>query len=80
MTSPIPPGEARDLAAQLLGDLMKDWDPEDAREALAGIESIDVYVPRTEGVPEDTCTMCGGAKQVVEGHDCPRCDGTGQEG
>ena len=43
MTS-LPAGEARRLAIQFLGDLMKDWDPADAREALAGIESIDVHV------------------------------------
>ena len=48
----IPEDEARDLAAHLLGDLMKDWDPADAREALAGIESIDVYVSDPDGEEE----------------------------
>ena len=47
----IPEDEARDLAAHLLGDLMKDWDPADAREALAGIESIDVHVADAD--PDD---------------------------
>jgi hypothetical protein len=30
-------------------------------------------------IPAGACTMCGGAKQVVEGHNCPRCNGTGRE-
>ena len=50
MTS-LPAGEARRLAIQFLGDLMKDWDPADAREALAGIESIDVHVADAD--PDD---------------------------
>lgn len=37
--------EATRLVAEILGQYMADWSPEDIREALSDLESVTVYVP-----------------------------------
>ena len=37
--------EATRLVAEILGQYMADWSPEDIREALSDVESVTVYVP-----------------------------------
>jgi hypothetical protein len=39
--------DPRTIAAAILAEYMADWDPEDVREALSDLESVDVtYVTR----------------------------------
>lgn len=40
--------EATRLAAEILGQYMADWSPEDVQEALSDLESVTVYLPRPD--------------------------------
>ncbi|MGI8447652.1 MAG: hypothetical protein ACR2MP_10845 [Streptosporangiaceae bacterium] len=37
--------EATRLAAEILGQYMADWSPDDVKEALSDLESVTVYMP-----------------------------------
>jgi hypothetical protein len=40
--------EAAALAAAVLAEYMADWDPDDVRDALSDLKSVDVYVTRPD--------------------------------
>jgi hypothetical protein len=45
--------EATALAAQILGEYMADWTPEERAEALSDLESVTVYVAPAADEPEE---------------------------
>ena len=91
VTAPLPgqPG-VRILAGDITPTLMHalsdaieyagEQDPEwVAAEVLDRVDLYERAQDELSGFTPAACTMCGGHGEVVEGHPCPRCKGSGSE-